>query len=328
MLSCIAIILAAVYVSLTNGTFDMSVAEVVKTLLRIEPDPDHDLVVFEFRLPRIVLGAAVGYALGIAGAVIQGVTRNGLADPGILGINAGAGTAVVLFMFLFQGSLHTTGWAAVMTMPMFGLAGGLAALAAIYRFARKDGRLDPQRFVLVGIAVTSGFGAVTLFVSLKMSPQDYESAAVWLAGSIYGADWKLVAATLPWMLVLPPVIWRSAKALDVFQLGEDSATGRGAQVEKEKKLLLLCSAGLVAASVAVSGSVAFVGLIAPHMARRLVGLSHRSIIPASGLIGIAMVVIGDWIGRTAFAPAQLAVGIVISIIGVPYFVYLLMRSRT
>ncbi|MGO4369315.1 iron chelate uptake ABC transporter family permease subunit, partial [Paenibacillus sp. MCAF20] len=113
----LAVIACAVYLSLTNGTFDMSVLDVVKTLLRLDPNHEHDLVVFEFRLPRIVLGALVGFALGVAGAVIQGVTRNGLADPGILGINAGAGMAVVLFMFLFQGEMNTTGWLAVFTMP-------------------------------------------------------------------------------------------------------------------------------------------------------------------------------------------------------------------
>lgn len=327
VLSSVAVILTAVYLSLTNGSFDLTVTEVVQTLLRIDPNPDHDLVVFDFRLPRIVLSALVGCALGIAGVVIQGVTRNGLADPGLLGINAGAGMAVVLFMLLYQGSLDTTGWLAVMAMPAFGFIGGLVAMAVIFAFAREHGRLDPQRLILVGLAVSSGFGAITMYLSLKMNPQDFEMAAVWLAGSIYGANWRLVAAALPWMVVLPPLLWRRAHVLDVFQLGEDSATGLGAHIEREKNWFLIGSAGLVAASVAVAGSVNFVGLIAPHFARRLVGLSHRRLLPVSGLIGMAMTVAGDFIGRTVFAPAQLAVGIVISIIGVPYFVYLLMRSR-
>lgn len=323
----IAIVLAAIYFSLTNGTFNISIWEVFRTLFRIESDPDFDLVVFEFRLPRIVLGALVGFALGIAGAVIQGVTRNGLADPGILGINAGAGMAVVLFMFLFQGQLTITGWAGVMMMPLFGITGGLLATAAILMLAREGGKLDPQRLILVGIALASGFGAVTMYFSLKMNPKDYEMAVAWLAGSLHSANWKFVVTMLPWLVVLPPVIWLRSQVLDLFQLSEETVKSVGIATEREKKLLLLCSIGLVSASVAVSGSIGFVGLIAPHIAKQLVGLAHRHIIPISGIAGMAIVLVGDFIGRTIFAPAELAAGIVVSVIGVPYFVYLLSRMR-
>ncbi|MFC7681274.1 FecCD family ABC transporter permease [Paenibacillus sp. GCM10028914] len=323
----IVIVAITFYLSLTNGTFDISVMDVFKTLFRIDPQPEHDLVVFDFRLPRIVLGALVGFSLGIAGAVIQGVTRNGLADPGILGINAGAGLAVVLFMFLIQGNMTMTGWLAVMMMPMFGLVGGMAATAVIYMFARQNGILDPQRLILVGIAIASGFGAFTMYLSLKMNPRDYEMAVVWLAGSLHSANWRFVITMLPWILLLPIIIWLRAHVLDIFQLSEESVKGVGVSVEREKNIFLLCSVGLVSASVAVSGSIGFVGLIAPHMARQLVGLRHKHIIPVSGVAGMAIVMIGDFIGKTIFAPAELAVGIVVSIIGVPYFIYLLIRSK-
>ncbi len=323
----VLIVLTAVYFSLTNGTFDISVLNIIKTILRIHPQSDYDLVIFDFRLPRIVLGILIGFALGIAGTVIQGITRNGLADPGILGINAGAGMAVVLFMLLFQGTVSLTGWLGVMTMPLFGLAGGIAAIAIIFLFARQGGKLDPQRLILVGIAMSSGFGAVTMYISLKMNPQDYEMAAVWLAGSLHSANWKFVVATLPWMLTIPLILWLRSHVLDLFQMSEESVKGLGVSVEREKNLLLLCSIGLVSASVAVSGSISFVGLIAPHLARQLVGLQHKYIIPVSGVAGAAIVVISDFIGKTLFAPAELAVGIVVSILGVPYFVYLLLRGR-
>ncbi len=326
LFTCFAIIAAAIYFSITSGSFSISIADIVKTLLRIIRVPEYDLVIFEFRLPRIVLGMLVGFALGIAGAVIQGITRNGLADPGILGINAGAGMAVVLFMFLFRGEMDITGTLSIMMMPMFALVGGLAASALIMLFARQNGELDPQRLILVGIAMTTGFGAVTMFLSLKMNPQDYEMAVVWLAGSIYSANWKFVLTVLPWVIVLPPIIWTRYRALDVLQLEEVSVKGLGLPVQRERLILLLCSVGLVAASVSVAGSIGFVGLIAPHMARRLVSHSHRYILPVSGVVGMAMVVVGDWIGKTIFAPAQLAVGIVISVIGVPYFVYLLITA--
>ena len=324
--SLVAVIACMFYLSLTNGTFELSVQEVFRTLLRIDAIREHDLVVFDFRLPRIVLGILVGFALGVAGTVIQGVTRNGLADPGILGINAGAGMAVVLFMFLFKGSMEAPEWLGVFTMPMFGAAGGLAATTMIYLFARERGGLDPQRLILVGIAIASGFGAVTTYLSLKMNPRDFEAATVWLAGSIHGANWKFVVMMLPWLLALVPYLWAKARLLDLFQLQESQTRGLGVKVERERNGLLLGSIGLVSASVAVSGSIAFVGLIAPHMARRLVGQRHGYSLPISGLTGAAMVATGDFIGKTLFAPAELAVGIVISIIGVPYFVFLLFKA--
>lgn len=323
----IVVTLAAVYLSLTNGAFDMSVWEVIKTLLRIDHQHAHDLVVFEFRLPRIVLGALIGFALGTAGAVIQGVTRNGLADPGVLGINAGAGMAVVIFMFFFQGVLVKTGWVAVLTMPMFGLIGGLLVAVLLYVFALHNGRLDSQRLILVGIAVAMGLSAITMYVSLKMNPSDFEMAVVWLAGSLHSANWKFVVTTLPWLLVMVPILLMRAPILDLFQLEEESARSLGVSVEREKNIFLLCSIGLVSASVSVAGSIGFVGLIAPHLARRLVGIQHRMTLPISGVLGMAIVVLGDFIGKTIFRPAELAVGIVISIIGVPYFIYLLMRAK-
>ncbi|WP_010268774.1 FecCD family ABC transporter permease [Paenibacillus senegalensis] len=327
LLICTVIILVGIYISLTNGTFDLTVRDIVQTLLRIDPQDDHDLVIFDFRLPRIVIGALVGFGLGIAGAVIQGVTRNPLADPGILGINAGAGAAVVIYMFLVEGQIKGADWFSVITMPLFGWIGGLAAVGLIYLFAVERGALDPQRFVLVGIAIASGFGALTLYVSLKMNPRDYEMAVVWLAGSVYHANWNYVLTALPWLVILTPLIWRKARILDLFQLQEASTKGLGVAADKERRLLLLYSVGLVSACISVAGSVGFIGLIAPHMARRLVGYHHNYMIPLCGMIGMAMAVIGDLIGKTVFAPAQLPVGIVISIIGVPYFIYLLFRAR-
>ena len=216
---------------------------------------------------------------------------------------------------------------AVMTMPMFGWIGGIAAVVLLYMFARHHGEFDPERLILVGIALGSGFGALTIFISLKMNPQDFEMATVWLSGSIYSATWKHVVTILPWIVILVPIIWRRAYILDIMQLGEISLKGLGVQPHRERKILLLCCVGLVSACVAVSGSIGFVGLIAPHIARRLVGIHYKYIVPACGAIGMLMVIIGDLIGKSIFAPAQLPVGIVISIIGVPYFLYLLYQSR-
>ncbi|MBW4082231.1 iron ABC transporter permease [Paenibacillus sp. S150] len=319
--------LSAMYASLTNGTFDISPLDVVRTLLRIHPNADYDLVIFEFRLPRIVLGALVGFGLGIAGAVLQGITRNSLADPGILGIHAAAGAFVVVFMFFSAGTLKAPGWLSVLSMPIFGFLGGLAAVVLLFIFARRAGEFEPQQLILVGIALASGFGAITLYVSLKMDPQNFEMAAVWLAGSVYNANWKQILSTLPWLVILTPVIWRRAAVLDLLQLHEVSVKGVGVAAGRERQILLFCCVGLVSACVSVSGSIGFVGLIAPHIARRLIGNSYKYIVPLCGMIGMLMVVVCDFIGKTVFAPAELSVGIVVSIIGVPYFLFLLFKTR-
>lgn len=321
------LILAAIYSSLTNGTFDLTITDVFRAIFRIDPVPEHDLVIFDFRLPRIVIAGLVGLGLGIAGAVIQGITRNGLADPGILGINAGAGAAIVLFMYFFQGQVTGTGWFFILIVPLFGLIGGLGVSLLIYFFSWKGGRLDPQRLLLSGIAIGSGIGAFSLFLSLKMNASDFEMATVWISGSIYNANWNYIISMLPWLVVLIPVIYKKAYLLDLFQLEETNIKSLGVSVEKEKSILLLSSIGLVSACVSVSGSIGFVGLMAPHIAKRLVGIHHNRVIPVCGAVGMLLVIVSDFIAKTVFAPAELPVGIVISIIGVPYFLYLLTKTK-
>ena len=308
----------------------MSIVDVLKTLLRVDSNVNYDLVIFEFRLPRIVIAGLVGVGLSIAGVVLQGITRNGLADPGILGINAGAGAAVVIFMFFFQvrlvdADIHS--WLSVLMMPVFGFAGGAVAAGLIFIFAMKNRYLDMQRLILTGIAINSGFGALSMYLSLKMNEKDYESAAVWMAGSIYNANWIFIVSMLPWVIILGIYLYKKAYLLDYFQLEEGSITSLGIEVEKEKIKLLLASAGLVSVCVSVSGSIGFIGLMAPHIAKQLVGIRHQYVLPVSALIGATLLIIADFIGKTVFAPAELAVGIVVSIIGIPYFLYLLVKAK-
>lgn len=330
MTALIGFIFFAIYVHLTNGTFDMSIKDVITTLLRINPDEDFDLVIFHFRLPRIVIAALVGLGLGIAGTVIQGITRNGLADPGILGINTGAGASIVIFMFFFQMQLVGSGssnWLSILIMPIFGFVGGVVAAIIIYSFAWSNGKLDTQRLILTGIAISTGFGALSMYISLKMRESDFEMATVWMSGSIYNANWIFIIAMLPWLLILVPVIYKKAYLLDYFQLEEASIKGLGIQIEKEKAILLLSSIGVISACVSVSGSIGFIGLMAPHIARQLVGIHHRYVIPASAAVGMFLVIISDYIAKTVFAPAEIPVGIIVAILGVPYFLYLLVKSK-
>lgn len=315
---------------MTNGVFDMSVLDVVKTILRFEKNEQFDLVIFEFRLPRVVIAGLVGMGLALAGTVLQGITKNSLADPGIIGINAGASAAVVIFMFFFQVRLmdaSLNSWVSILMMPIFGFVGGTIAAALIFLFAAKKRQLDMQRLILTGIAINSGFGALTMYLSLKMNASDYESAALWMAGSIYNGNWIFILSMLPWLLLFGVYVYKKAHLLDYFQLEDSQIISLGIELEKEKVKLLLASVALVSACVSVSGSIGFIGLMAPHIGKQLLGIHHRYSIPASALIGAALLILADFIGKTVFAPAELAVGIVVSIIGIPYFLYLLVKSK-
>ncbi|WP_019154205.1 FecCD family ABC transporter permease [Robertmurraya massiliosenegalensis] len=318
------------YLHVTNGMFDMSILEVVNTLVGLEDNEKFRLVIFELRLPRIVIAILVGIGLALAGCVLQGITKNDLADPGILGINAGAGAAVVFFMYFFQfQAVRTDGseWLNIMMMPLFGLVGGTIAAAIIFVLSYKNGRLDVQRLLLTGIAINSGFGALSLYLSLKMNEKDFESAALWQAGAIYNANWIFIISMLPWILILGFYLFKKSYLLDYFQLEDNMVVSLGIHLEREKVILLLASVGLVSACVSVSGSIGFIGLMAPHIARQLVGVKHRYVVPVSALSGAALLVFSDFIGKTLFAPSELAVGIVVAIIGIPYFLYLLVKSR-
>ncbi|QIW78528.1 iron ABC transporter permease FeuC [Bacillus tequilensis] len=324
---CVALILVVSYFSLTSGSFSVRPAELLSTLFQIDPNPQYEILLFGLRLPRVVMAAIIGLGLGIAGTVIQAITRNGLADPGILGINAGAGAGVVAFMLLFQGQKEVTSIAAAMGMPFFGLIGGLIAAILIYIFAWHRGHLDSGRIILVGIAINSGFSALSLFLSLKMDPQDYQMAMVWKNGSIWSANWTYITAVLPWMLLFIPILIAKSRLLDTIRFDEDTVRSLGISSNKEKTILLVACVAIISACVSVAGSMAFVGLIAPHIARRLAGVEHRFILPLSGLIGMLLVISADFAGKLFFQPAEVPAGIILAILGVPYFLYLLFKQK-
>lgn len=331
VMTCLLIVLiASMYLHLTSGVFTISNVDVWKTLFRLHVVDNFDLVIFDLRLPRIVTAAIVGVGLALAGVILQGLTKNPLADPGILGINAGASFTVVLFMYFFQLQLvnvEITSVVKILFVPLFGFIGGTIAAAIILLFSYKNRRMDMQKLILTGIAINSGFGALTLFWSLKMNEDDYQAAAIWMNGSIYNSNWYFVAAMLPWVIMLSIFVFRKRHLLDYFQLEEDNIIGLGISIEKEKIILLLASVGLVSACVSVSGSIGFIGLMAPHIARQLVGIHHKHVMPVSMLIGAILLVFSDYVAKNIFAPAEVSVGIVVSIVGIPYFLYLLVKSK-
>lgn len=329
IIALILLIVAAFYLHLTNGMFDISIGEVFQTLFNLNDNEKFRLVVFEFRLPRIIIAILVGIGLSIAGLFLQGITKNELADPGILGINSGAGAAVIIYMFFvsFNSSVSDgSNFLNIFAMPVFGFIGGLAAAILILLFSKNNNKMDMQKLILTGIAINSGFSAVSMLFSMKMNATDFEFAAIWQAGSIYNANWTFIYMMLPWIIILGLYLYKKVHLLDYFQLEEGSIVGLGINLEKEKKKLLFACVGLISASVCVAGNIGFIGLMAPHIARQLVGIKHRKLMPVTALIGALLLVVSDFIAKTIFAPSELAVGIVVSIIGIPYFVYLLFKS--
>jgi iron complex transport system permease protein len=322
VLALFGLIALTFLLSLNLGFIRIAPLDVIRTFVG-QGTPQQELVLFQFRMPRLVLALLVGMGLALSGAILQGVSQNGLADPGILGINAGAGLGVVALLLFYS----SPGAASPFILPVTALVGGIAAAALIYMLAYKDGAVTPSRLLLVGIAVNAGIAAAMLVLSMRMDRQLYSYAVVWLSGTIAGKDWKSVLALLPWTLVLVPLVMVKARLLNVLSLGDQLATGLGAAVERARLILIGVAVALAASAVAVSGGIGFVGLVAPHLARRLVGPNHRVMLPVTLLSGALLVLVADTLARNLLSPVELPVGLVVSAIGAPYFLYLLARTK-
>jgi iron complex transport system permease protein len=317
------LIFIAFIISMNTGYIRLSPSDLLMTLIGSGTDKQ-SLILFEFRLPRIVISLLIGAGLAVSGCIIQGISRNALAEPGILGINAGAGLMVMLFISFYP----STSAAPVFLLPVLALLGAsvTAALIFVLSYKRHKG-LSPTRIVLTGIAVAAGMSAAMIVLTLKLSPDKYQFVATWLAGSIWGTNWKFVLSLLPWIAILIPYVFYKARVMNVLNLGEELAKGLGAPVAKEQLKLLAAAVGLAASCVAVSGGIGFVGLIGPHLARRLVGPKHEMLLPTSALAGALLVIVADTIGRWIMQPSEIPTGIVVAVIGAPYFLYLLARSK-
>ena len=310
-------------VSMNTGYSKLSPLDTLRTLFGGGSDREI-MILFGFRLPRIVISSLVGAGLALSGCVIQGVSRNALADPGLLGINAGAGLTVILFVLFFGAQSILS----VFALPFLALIGAGITAILIYALAyKRQTGLIPIRLILTGVAVQAGISALTTVLVVKLDDTQFDFVAACQAGSIWGSNWKFVLALLPWLLLLIPYVLSKARVLDVLSLGDDIACGLGALVEKERRCLLAAAVALAAACVAVSGSISFVGLIAPHLARRLVGPRHRVLFPACALAGAVLVSAADTVARVIVQPAEIPTGIMVAIVGAPYFLYLLTRSK-
>lgn len=299
------------------GEFSISPVDVGKTLLGMG-EKKYEFIIYTLRLPRVLSAFLVGIGLAVAGTILQALTRNPLASPGVIGLNAGAGLAAMILIVLFPTvSIFMAPFAAFMGAFLFGILA--------YLFAWKDGS-SPIRLVLVGIGLSMLGQAFILIIQIQGNIHLVSKAAFWLVGSVYARGWEHVWSILPWIFLLVTLTMFLSRHLNAIELGDDVARGLGMYLERKRAILLLISVALAGASVAVAGVLSFVGLISPHIARRLVGVSHGPLIITSALIGSLLVALGDFIGRTIFSPIEIPCGIIISLIGAPYFLYLLMRK--
>ncbi|PLR67215.1 FecCD family ABC transporter permease [Bacillus sp. UMB0893] len=322
LIASFVLLVSAFVISVASGYVSLSPAQLWRTIIG-QGTPKEHLILFGFRLPRIFVTILAGMGLAVSGAILQSVTRNPLSDPGILGINAGAGLMVVFYVMFFSGESSIYLYA----LPLFAMLGGIAAAAFIYLMAFEKGEgVDPVRLVLIGVGLSAALCGAILTLSTRLEREQYDFFANWIAGRIWGDDWVFVLALLPWLLVLLPIVYVKSRVLNTLNLNEQVSVGLGVHVERERLILIFISVALASVSVSVSGGIAFVGLMAPHIARSLVGPRHQNVLPVAAILGAILLLAADTIGRVVLDPSGIPAGVIVTIIGAPYFMYLMVKK--
>ncbi|WP_218131557.1 MULTISPECIES: iron ABC transporter permease [unclassified Paenibacillus] len=295
-------------------------AEVFRSLAGVG-DEAYRFTIHQLRLPRVLTGFLVGCGLALSGTILQVITRNPLASPGVIGLNSGAAAAVVAVMVLVPSF-------PISQFPWVAFGGALIATAVVYTLSwRKGGGSSVVRLLLIGAGISAMAGALITYLLTLGEIFRVSQATVWMAGSLYGRTWEHFWPLLPWLLILFTCLIGLARYLDIFLLDMESAAGLGLRVELMRVLFILMSAGLAGSAVAMAGTIAFVGLMAPHMAKHLVGSRSLVRLPVAALLGGLIVMGADLTGRNVFSPFEIPAGLITAFIGAPYMVYLLLRRR-
>lgn len=316
VVSLVLLCLIMTVACLMVGTATYSPVQALRAIAGLGHD-EATSIITTYRLPRVLLCWAVGIGLAVSGGVLQGVVRNPLAAPDIIGVTKGAGLGAVIVVLIAPQAPSGV-------LPIAAFAGGVLAFTLVYVAAYRRGT-TPGRLALVGIAVSALCQSAILFVLVRY-PTNVNAALVWLAGSLYGRTMSSFWEILPWVAVLVPLLLFYARRLDTLGLGDDLAAGLGEPVERTRRITLLLAVMLGSAVVATCGTIGFVGLVAPHVARRLIGGKHLAYLPVAGLVGALMMLSADTIGRGAVPPLEIPSGLVTCAIGGPYFLYLLAKT--
>ncbi len=317
------LLLGIAFLSLCLGYTDLSVADVLRVLSG-NGTGEENLIVFDFRMLRLVLAVLIGMGLSVSGNIFQTISKNALASPDLLGVSAGAGMAVLLCSYFDSGERAL----GIFVLPIAAIIGALLVATLIYGIAHeKDRPISPVRLVLIGISVSAGLNAMDMIITVKLSPEQFNTVNTWLIGNVYGNTWKHAWLLLVWILLILPYLVYHASDLNVLRMSDGVAIGLGSPVKKHRLRYLLLATVLAAVCVAIGGAIGFVGLVCPHLAKRLVGPNHRYSIPASALVGAVLLTLSDMLARTVIAPSEMLLGIIVSLIGAPYFLYILLRAK-
>lgn len=327
-LALVAFVALASVLSLTSGAAGLGANDLWRAATGEGLSPRDRVVLFDIRLPRLAMGLTVGAALAVAGVLLQGLFRNPLADPGIVGINAGAGLGAVLAIVL-GGLLPLAvldglgGW----LVPLAAFLGGWGATLLLYAVATRGGRTDVATMLLAGIALAALAGAATGVLVYLADDTQLRDLTFWSMGSLAGATWAKLAAALPLVVLALVMAPGLARGLNALALGEGQALHLGIRVQHVKNGAVFGAAAATGAAVAVSGGIGFIGLVVPHLLRLVLGPDHRQLIPNAALLGAGLLVLADLLSRSVVAPAELPIGIITALIGAPVFLWILLRQR-
>lgn len=321
----VTLVVIACIISLGWGSYSISIGDVIKTLFG-SGTKMQNVAVFSIRLPRLLVGLFVGIALSTAGAILQTVTKNDLADTGIIGINAGAAVAAVLFIKYQTANYYSElGSLSIFVLPVMAIVGASLTAFMMYMLSSRNG-IKPKRLLLIGIGLNAGLNAFISFVTFRGGVGDYNRVLTWTSGSLWGSGWSYVKVIVPLVTLMFIIVLLNHKKLDVLNLSDESALALGLNIDKERKKFLAYAVILAGTATAFAGNISFLGLIAPHMARKLVGPFHKNYVTVSAMISVIIIVIADAVSRNLFSPLEIPVGITVSIFGVPYFIYLMMKE--
>ena len=321
----LVLLVISFFVTLCWGTYKVTPLEVINTLLG-NGSKMQKAAIINLRLPRMLVGIAVAVALSTAGAILQTITKNDLADTGIIGINAGAAVAAVLFITYSTGNYYSElGQLSIFVLPFMAIVGAGVTSFILYMLSSRKG-VRPRRLLLIGIGLNAGLNALITFFTFRGGVGDYNRVLVWTSGSLWGAGWSYAKVIIPIVLLMFIIVLLNHKKLDVLNLSDELATGLGLNLQKERKKFLTFAVILAGSATAFAGNIGFLGLISPHIARKLVGPYHKNFISISAIISIIIVLLADAVSRNLFSPIEIPVGITVSIFGVPYFIYLMMKE--
>ncbi len=330
------LVFVTIIASLSVGPLFISfgeIADVARFWWAVEPQTDNvlraEVILIDIRLPRMILGCLIGAALAVSGALMQGLFRNPLADPGLIGVSAGAALAAVCVIVLAERLNIDFGpvWSAHL-LPVAAFLGGLLMTLLLYSFANRAGQTSIATMLLAGIALGALSSAVTGFLIFVSTDQQLRDFTFWSMGSLGGASWQKITAFLPFMVALFIAIPFLGKGLNAMLLGEAAAFHLGYNTERLKRVVIVLAAAATGASVASAGAIGFVGIVVPHLLRLAIGPDHRLLLPCCALLGAALLVAADILCRIVVAPAELPIGIIMAVLGAPVFLFILLRRRS